>query len=115
MEKDYSDLEGTEVIFIGTGYEGEIGIVSFIDYSVGITIINKENKDDKLLCLNGELSNNKDGANAHSKYYKAYFNMSVNMIRKNKFNANIARELIERKRGYKIPNNCGMSNCATGL
>jgi hypothetical protein len=55
MSEDYSELLDKEVKVIeANGLISYTGIVIGIDFDIGITIINKEDKDDYLLCYLGE-------------------------------------------------------------
>ena len=73
-------LEGKEIDWTHEGVE-ERGIVAGCDLDVGITVVNKANKEDSLVCLPGPSV--KD-YKYFKKDYKALFNLYVNMIMEGK-------------------------------
>lgn len=108
--KDYSELENKEVEWVSL-YADEIGVVAFIDYDIGITVVDKENKFIELCCLNGKLSPNKEDYN--EKAYKSFFNAAVGMIRKGRCNSNTLSDVWELKAlGHRYCGGGKMARCA---
>ena len=93
--KDYSHLEGKEIQWINNGYE-YTGIVVNVDYDIGVTIVNKDDKTDKLTCLNGPMSPNKEHYEYFKKTYKTDFYSTVRQIKKGLYNGKIM-DAIESK------------------
>ena len=56
MKRDYSELEGKEILYKRSDDSHIIGIVLFCDPHIGITIVDKEDKDHYLICYKGPLA-----------------------------------------------------------
>ena len=80
MTEEYEDLTGREVKW----WNGETGIVIGYDYDIGITIVNKKNPNDYMLCGNGRLSPIKKGPYNDDRY-KAMFNLVTKLIKRGEF------------------------------
>lgn len=88
-KKDYPELEGKEVL-VDTGEGIKTGIVVGCNYDIGISIINKEDKQDYLLCGSGPGAPNyiSDLTDKEIKAEKAIFYSHVRLIKKGFIPAN---------------------------
>ena len=74
----YEELEGKTIVwFENSGKEYE-GYVAGCDYDIGITIVDAEDKEHNLTCLNGPYSPNKEGYDPE--WYDEFFLTTVDMI-----------------------------------
>ena len=80
-ERDYSYLEGKELIFEIIGEPNKIGIVTGCDYNIGITIQEKKTND-YLLCLTGPKAPNYITDDQSGKLHKTRFFRLVRAIKK---------------------------------
>ena len=97
-ERDYDYLVGKEV-----DYQGMTGIVIGCDYWIGITIVNKKNKEDYLACLQGpmvfiEPDDKEEHKKWYEKRYSALFFSFVRQIKKGKMELDIVSKIINRRR-----------------
>jgi len=89
MKTDFPELEGKVVTFITNGDPVEVqGIVVGCNYDIGITIVNTEDKTDKLLCMNGKVSKHHSPQNYKRRFYNA-----VRMIETDYFDGQIHDQL----------------------
>jgi len=85
-KNDYSHLEGKELTW--HGYEDDevfTAIVIGCDYDVGITIVNKEDCEHRLTCLNGSVS---PYGITDCIDYDALFYTIIEMIEKGEYSCN---------------------------
>ena len=55
MKRDYSELEGKEIVYRASGGD-QIGVVLFCDPFIGITVVSKKDKDHYLICYKGPIA-----------------------------------------------------------
>ena len=81
-EVDYSVLEGKEVKVLDSKFDKDkIGIVIGCDRDIGITIINKYNKNNYILCLAGPSSPQFKECSTTIKVTLMYFDFITTQIR----------------------------------
>jgi len=113
MKTDYSCLEGRVIDWYNDGLYYR-GLVVLCDYSLGITIVNKEDKKDNLTCINGPSSPNTVERDHISRVYDEIFFKTVAMISRGVY---IGEEGINENttsRGYGVMFEY-MAGCPTGL
>jgi hypothetical protein len=75
--RDYPELEGLELALNMQDGRELTGIVAGCCHSVGITIVNKEDKSHDLICLNGRKKDDVASANGHYDDLFAYIVQSI--------------------------------------
>lgn len=83
MARTHRSLEGKEVTYKYPSGNTKIGIVTGCNRSIGITIQNRENLDNYLLCLNGPSSpiwKRKPTTKIRLDEYNRLFNAIINQI-----------------------------------
>jgi len=89
MKTDFPELEGKIITFIPNGEPVEVqGVVVGCNYDIGITIVNAEDKTDKLVCMNGSVSKYHIKNN-----YKRRFYSAIRMIETGFFDAAIHTQI----------------------
>lgn len=66
-------------------------MVALIDYGIGLTIVNKDNYDHEIFCINGSHSKN-----PKSSHYNEYFNFMIKCIKKGKLKQKELHKLADK-------------------
>ena len=89
MQRDYPELEGREIDYIG-GEEHTTGIVIGCNYDIGVTVVSKSDKNHYLLCLVGPMSPNYPKKNTVFRMgYRKCFNELIRCIERGVYHVEI--------------------------
>lgn len=97
-EEECADLEGKEVFWScqGSFYKG---IVAHCHPDIGLTILNKDDTDDKLTCLRGPSTiyweKDKD-------FYVPFFNASISMLKMGSYSGDASDVIWAKETGRNI-------------
>jgi hypothetical protein len=92
-QTDYPELEGNKVDYLGLDEGDLVGKVVGFDYDIGITIVDVNDKNNYLLCINGP--NSPLGkANKNLVKYKRIFYAIVGLIEKGKMHIDEVEDII---------------------
>ncbi len=103
MEENYSMLEKREVAWFSIKdhkYGSYTGIVVGCEFDIGITIVNKDNKEHNLTCLNGPSSPH--GQFGNDEMYKALFLRTIDMINAGHVDPHVLNVLHDAIKGMTI-------------
>lgn len=100
-DRDYSELEGKVIEWIGPTGIVYNGLVAYIEKDIGITIVNRDNKKQELTCYDGPSSKvwkrNKDrGVDAkYQSNYDDVFSKAIEMITNGCFDCRTTRSMYD--------------------
>lgn len=116
MKRDYPELEGKVIEYVNPDFpEIKSVLVVGVNYDIGITLVNAEDKTDYLYCLVGPLSpiwKKCDGPESKKTAdYKKLFPIRLKMIKDGKFNVVCPGDPRSTWRGSEQPSTstCGFA------
>lgn len=112
MQKDYEELEGKEVVY-DNGLK-TVGIVIGCNYDIGITIVEKGNKDQYLSCYIGPMAPNTIKGQLSEKHWNALFYSRVREIKKGYINISKVKKIMSRIEGVEMGRSANKSQCPFG-
>jgi len=95
MSENYEQYEGNEVQVEKLNYDNNFkevdptikkGEVMGCNYDIGITVVNKKNKKDYMICLNGPSSPNFKNHGITETQYKKMFELHIEQIKSGELN-----------------------------
>jgi len=112
---DYSVLEGREVKFVDLNNKynvnNKIGIVVGCDRDIGITIINKYDENEYLLCHPGPSSSQMAGKEDMVEGCLAVFDFTVALIRDGVIDTVVLEEHIENVADWNVTKDASQETC----
>ena len=116
MKRDYPELEGKVIEYVNPDFpEIKSALVVGVNYDIGITLVNAEDKSDYLFCLTGPGAprwKECDGTESErTEYHKKIFALVLKMIKAGKYKEE-RMDVVYKSNPIGHGNNPGVSTCS---